>query len=198
LEEKGHAYERNACNALISSTGKDFYLFGFKPPTCEYRGSYMIAANKGSGVAKMQDSGIKLSQSGYGLLPDGRVMLDGALLPIEPDDYCVESMQAFTNTSPHTYMSVMYICTVPAGVVDAAGPIKFRDILYGTNFVVSTIFLAATLLIYAVLPELRVTVHSGNLMAHTACLLVSYATLAATTLVRRMFNYSACVIASKL
>ncbi|KAE9535064.1 hypothetical protein AGLY_008356 [Aphis glycines] len=104
-------------------------------------------------------------------------------------------MQAGAETTPVAYTGVMLACRLAAGVADAAGPLKFRQILYGVYFVVGTIFLAATLLIYAVLPELRVTVHSGNLMAHTVCLFVSYATLAATTLVRQMFNNCACIIA---
>ncbi|XP_060865828.1 probable G-protein coupled receptor Mth-like 1 [Metopolophium dirhodum] len=176
---------------------KDLYFFGLKPPNCGSRGWYLLGADtkNGSEDAKKQETGIPKKQAGYGLLPDGRVQVDGGLLPIERDDYCVDAMQAGTKTSPPTYTGVMLACRLAAGVADAAGPLKFREILYGTYFVVGTIFLAATLLIYAVLPELRVTVHSGNLMAHTVCLFVSYATLAATTLVRRMFNNCACVIA---
>jgi len=149
-------------------------------------------------VAKKTESGIPIKQASYGLLPDGRVQVDGGLLPIDRNDYCVDALQDETNSSQPTYKSVMLACRLAAGVADAAGPLKFREILYGVYFVVGTIFLAATLLIYAVLPELRVTVHSGNLIAHTVCLFVSYATLAATTLVRQVFNNCACVIAGKL
>ncbi|XP_026814076.1 probable G-protein coupled receptor Mth-like 3 isoform X2 [Rhopalosiphum maidis] len=167
---------------------KDLYFYGLKPPNCGPRGWYLLGGDmKNTGVAAT-----KRVQATYGLLPDGRVLVDGGLLPIERDDYCVDAMQAETNT---TYTGVMLACRLAAGVADAAGPLKFRQILYGAYFVVGTIFLAATLLIYAVLPELRVTVHSGNLIAHTVCLFVSYATLAATTLVRQLFNNCACVIA---
>ncbi|XP_025191865.1 probable G-protein coupled receptor Mth-like 1 [Melanaphis sacchari] len=166
---------------------KDLYFYGLKPPNCGTRGWYLLGADPKKTSKK--------PQAGYGLLPDGRVQVDGGRLPIDRDDYCVDAMEAAANTTPPTYTGVMLACRLAAGVADAAGPLAFREILYGAYFVVGTIFLAATLLIYAVLPELRVTVHSGNLIAHTVCLFVSYATLAATTLVRGLFNKYACVIA---
>lgn len=141
---------------------------------------------------------------GYGLLPDGRVQVDDGVVPIERDEYCVDTMNVVPDVAtpagtPPTYTDVLLACRLSGGstvgMQTVNGPLEFRSILYGVYFVVGAIFLAATLLIYAVLPELRVTVHSGNLIAHTVCLFVSYATLAATTLVRHVFNNSACVIA---
>lgn len=141
---------------------------------------------------------------GYGLLPDGRIQVDDGVVPIERDEYCIDAMNVVPDVAPPagtppTYTDVLLACRLgggsTVGVYIVTGPLEFRSILYGVYFVVGAIFLAATLLIYAVLPELRVTVHSGNLIAHTVCLFVSYATLAATTLVRHMFNNSTCVIA---
>lgn len=135
-------------------------------------------------------------------MPDGRVYVDGGV-PISRDEYCVDALNVVLDDSAaaqdgppspppsQPYRHVMLACRLARG--DA--PLNFRDVLYGAYFVVGAAFLAATLLIYFVLPELRVTVHSGNLIAHTACLFVSYAALAATTLVPRAFNHYACVVA---
>lgn len=191
---KSASQVRNTINAFISFAGKDLYFYGLKPPNCGNRGWYLLGADP----KKTGSVAAKKPLSGYGLLPDGRVQVDGGLVPIERDDYCVDAMQADAETTPVAYTGVMLACRLAAGVADAAGPLEFREILYGIYFVVGTIFLAATLLIYAVLPELRVTVHSGNLMAHTVCLFVSYATLAATTLVRQLFNNCACIIAGNI
>lgn len=179
------------------STGKDYYFFGMKPPDCGSRSWYMLNKSGPNAV-------------GYRLLPDGRMQLDDGVLPIERDEYCVDAVNVVlaVNTTPPpsdqppTYSDVLLACRLGGGVIHATGspggPLEFREILYGVYFVVGATFLAATLLIYVVLPELRVTVHSGNLIAHTACLFVSYATLAATTLVGDAFNYYVCVVAGNL
>lgn len=171
--------------------GKDYYFFGMKPPDCGDRNWYMV-----------NGSGDRTNPYGYGLLPDGRMMVDEGVEPIERDEFCVDAMNVVTDAGPAaaggakpTYANVLLACRLTGVTAPTVGPLEFREILYGTYFVVGTIFLAATLLIYAALPELRVTVHSGNLIAHTVCLFVSYATLAATTLVRQAFDYSACVTA---
>lgn len=177
----------------LFTTGKDYYFYGKKPPNCGPRNWYIV--NKSSTV-------------GYGLLPDGRMKVDGGVVPIERDKYCVDAMQVVPDAfappgTPIMYTDVLLACRLSsnyvAGVTTttaaAAEQLEFREILYGTYFVVGATFLVATLLIYAVLPELRVTIHSGNLIAHTVCLFVSYATLAATTLVRHVFDFSSCVIA---
>ncbi|XP_025410050.1 G-protein coupled receptor Mth-like [Sipha flava] len=184
-------------------TRKDFYFFGMKPPDCGGRNWYLL--NKSRSDRGPLD---------YGLLPDGRVQVDEGLVPIERDEYCVDAMNVVPDTpvaagTPPTYTDALLACRLDGGAAakatgldtaaaDIDGPLEFREILYGTYFVVGTAFLAATLLIYAVLPELRVTVHSGNLIAHTVCLFVSYATLAATTLVRHAFNTGACIFAGFL
>lgn len=173
-----------------------------KPPDCGGRNWYLLNKSRSG-----------RSPTGYGLLPDGRVQVEEGLVPIERDEYCVDAMNVVPDTpaaagTPPTYTDALLACRLDGGAVNATGrqsaaaaaanndgPLEFREILYGTYFVVGTAFLAATLLIYAVLPELRVTVHSGNLIAHTVCLFVSYATLAATTLVRQAFNSGACVFA---
>lgn len=169
-----------------------------KPPDCGGRNWYLLNTSR-SGQGPLE----------YGLLPDGRVQVDEGLVPIERDEYCVDAMNVVPDTpaaagTPPTYTDALLACRLDGGTAnttgrlsaaDSDGPLEFREILYGTYFVVGTAFLAATLLIYAVLPELRVTVHSGNLIAHTVCLFVSYATLAATTLVRHVFNKGACIFA---
>lgn len=160
-----------------------------KPPDCGSRSWYMVNDTDPSTIS-------------YGLLPDGRMQLNDGVLPIERDEYCVDAVNMMSladNTTSSNqqpaYSNILLACRINAAFSTAGGPLEFREILYGVYFVVGAAFLAATLLIYVVLPELRVTVHSGNLIAHTACLFVSYATLAATTLVRDAFNYYACVIA---
>lgn len=158
-------------------------------PDCDGRGVYLLNESGSDGAAD------------YWLMADGRVSVVGGV-PIKRDEYCVDALNVVPDSAtppspqsppPPTYRHVMLACRQPA----AEAPLNFRDMLYGAYFVVGAAFLAATLLIYVVLPELRVTVHSGNLIAHTACLFVSYATLAATTLAPRAFHRSVCVVAGK-
>lgn len=163
-------------------------------PDCDGRGVYLLNESGLDGAAD------------YWLMADGRVSVVGGV-PIKRDEYCVDALNVVPDSAtpqpppplppqpppPPTYRHVMLACRQPA----AEAPLNFRDMLYGAYFVVGAAFLAATLLIYVVLPELRVTVHSGNLIAHTACLFVSYATLAATTLAPHAFHQSACVVAGK-
>lgn len=172
--------------------GKDYYFYGLRVPDCDGRGVYLLNESGVNGTAN------------YSLMADGRVSVDDGV-PIKRDEYCVDALNVVpdnappwppavgpTPTSP-TYRHVMLACRQPP----AGAPLNFRDVLYGVYFVVGALFLAATLLIYLVLPELRVTVHSGNLIAHTVCLFVSYATLAATTLAPHAFDHCVCVIAGK-
>ncbi|VVC28344.1 Methuselah ectodomain, domain 2,Methuselah, N-terminal domain,GPCR, family 2-like,GPCR, family 2 [Cinara cedri] len=168
---------------------QDYYFTGMKPPDCGSRSWYMLNKTGPDAI-------------GYGLLPDGRMHVDNGVVPIERDEYCVDAVNvvqpagnATPARPPSVYSDVLVVCRVNIASNITGGSLEFREILYGAYFVVGALFLAATLLIYVVLPELRVTVHSGNLIAHTACLFVSYATLAATTLVRDVFNYYACVVA---
>lgn len=184
------------------STGKDYFFFGMKPPDCGDRSWYMLNKTGTDTITTAASTGSK--PIGYGLFPDGRVQVDDGGMPIERDEYCVDAMNVVpdgvpTAVTPPNYTDVLLACRLGGntGTTSFAtdGPLGFRTILYGVYFVVGAMFLAATLLIYAMLPELRVTVHSGNLIAHTVCLFVSYATLAATTLVRYMFNNCACIIA---
>ncbi|XP_050439709.1 probable G-protein coupled receptor Mth-like 9 [Adelges cooleyi] len=160
----------------------DFYFSPMRPPDCENRGSYLLNNPDNS------------KHTDYRVLPDGRVQVQNGLEYIERDEYCVDVVMV----DGKPFSESILACRLQGGASasGAAAPLEFREILYGTYFVVGAMFLAATLLIYAVLPELRVTVHSGNLIAHTVCLFVSYTTLAATTLTTQLFNKYACVIAA--
>lgn len=165
---------------MYNFLGSDFFFSPMRPPYCGTRGTYLSNLPNS---AKHTD---------YLVLPDGRLQVQDGSAIIEKDDYCIDLV--IVDGKPFT--ESVLACRVP-GANSPAGTLKFRDILYGTYFVVGAIFLAATLLIYAVLPELRVTIHSGNLIAHTICLFVSYTTLAATTLATHLFNEYFCVTAGK-
>lgn len=63
-----------------------------------------------------------------------------------------------------------------------AASASFKPTLYGSMFCLGSTFLAITLVLHLWLPELRKSLHSRVLVAHVACLLVSYLGLALVNL----------------
>ena len=61
--------------------------------------------------------------------------------------------------------------------------IRRRAAIYVTLFVIGAVFLMATLVVHALLPNMRRAVRGLSLMAHCACMLAAHITLAVAQLI---------------
>ncbi|KAF4529465.1 hypothetical protein B566_EDAN017844 [Ephemera danica] len=64
-----------------------------------------------------------------------------------------------------------------------AKQIRRRAVIYVTLFVIGAVFLMATLVVHALLPNMRRAVRGLSLMAHCACMLAAHITLAVAQLI---------------
>lgn len=106
----------------------------------------------------------------FWILPNGEVTIENERTDINFADYCIH----YANLNG-TYELNLRICqNAPEQ------GIKFEHLLYGTYFLVGTLFLLLTLIVYSFVKELRTSLQSYYLIAHVFSLLVCYATLTVT------------------
>jgi hypothetical protein len=118
-------------------------------------------------------------------LDDGRVEGDELRNPVPVEEYCWDATIDGNGSETQTllYCKQRESCE--------------RRVLYGVMILVGAGFLFATLLVYAVLPELRNGLHAKYLMAHTASFLVAYVFLGAGQLLP-VAHYVACTAVGEM
>ncbi|XP_069691397.1 probable G-protein coupled receptor Mth-like 3 isoform X2 [Periplaneta americana] len=102
----------------------------------------------------------------YWFLNDGRVDCEEFKEPIPVQEYCWDVTKVKNGSSS---LNLLY-CKRWEKRTD-------RRLFYGVMLLIDSTFLSATLIVYAVLPELRTGLHARHLMAHTASFLVAYLVL---------------------
>lgn len=84
----------------------------------------------------------------------------------------------------------LLVCADP-GVLSGSSTART---FYGALAATGAAFLAVTLLVHATLPELRRSLHSSNLMAHTGSLLMAYIALTVNAWAAPSLPHSACLV----
>jgi len=120
-----------------------------------------------SGPLRCRNGGVYLSlsvssQNQYRFLDDGRVEGGELRQPVPVEEYCWD---ATIDRNGSETQKLVYCKRRESSE---------RRVLYGVMILVGAVFLLATLLVYAALPEMRNGLHAKYLMAHTASFLVAY------------------------
>ena len=108
------------------------------------------------------------------LLPDGQLFLPRSSVYVALDDYCLEQCMPSQNF-------VAILC-MPLHALDTS-PCGFRQITYTVAMAISALSLAAIVLVYVLIPDLR-NAPGRVLLAHVTALMVAYAVLVSIRLGR--------------
>lgn len=106
------------------------------------------------------------------LRPDGSLISSIGLL--RPGQFCLEFSQSKNRYLP--------LCCFDDEESDGPGENDQKYVVYPFGMLVSIPFLLATIVVYAIIPELRNTLHGMSFMCHIGCLIVGYSVLAAIQL----------------
>lgn len=127
----------------------------------------------------------------FSILPNGNAKPENSRDNFPYSDYCIH----YTNVSGKFRLNLR-ICGVNLTKMSDLSlfPIKlpfeqYQDILYVIYFVVGALFLALTLLVHMLLPELRKIEFHDAFVNHVTCLLICYTTMAGA----KMIHFSAAV-----
>jgi len=147
-----------------------------------------------NGPLRCRNGGVYLSrsvsspnnkQNQYRFLDDGRVEGGELRQPVPVEEYCWD---ATIDGNGSETQKLLYCKRRESSE---------RRVLYGVMILVGAGFLLATLLVYAVLPELRNGLHAKYLMAHTASFLVAYVFLGTGQLVP-VAHYVTCTAVGEM
>jgi hypothetical protein len=158
---------------FLYDSSKYFQLTGL--PRCTNGGVYLSHS-----VSSPNDT-----QNRYRFLDDGRVEGDELRNPIPVEEYCWDATIDGNGSDTQTLL----YCKRRES--------RERRVLYGVMILIGAGFLLATLLVYAVLPELRNGLHAKYLMAHTASFLVAYLFLGAGQLLP-VAHYATCTAVGEM
>ncbi|KAL1454106.1 hypothetical protein WDU94_010391, partial [Cyamophila willieti] len=104
----------------------------------------------------------------YKIISNSTVLLTSSRSLVAPSEYCIDSI--YHAKSGRTSDGNILLCRL-AKVEETS---SIRKLVYTTCFIVGTTFLVLTLSVYAMLSELRKSVHSWNIISHVACSIVAY------------------------
>lgn len=120
----------------------------------------------------------------FWILPDGNINAEGHYTDVKYKDYCIH----YWNVNG-TLKTNLRICKTPSEDTSA----QFEHILYGSYFAVGAFFLALTLFIYAMVTELRKTVHAYYLIAHIFCTFICTFVMAINEFFWYTFSSNFCI-----
>ncbi|XP_052127850.1 uncharacterized protein LOC113213844 isoform X2 [Frankliniella occidentalis] len=125
----------------------------------------------------------------FWILADGSAVVDGfgADNTLPAGSFCGEV--ALDNETGLRAANLL-VCADP----DVLSTPFWQRTLYGVLAATGAVFLAATLLVHACLPELRRSLHSSNLMAHTGSLLLAYLALSVNALSSPAPSQVSCLV----
>uniref|UniRef100_A0A8D8XZM5 Probable G-protein coupled receptor Mth-like 1 n=1 Tax=Cacopsylla melanoneura TaxID=428564 RepID=A0A8D8XZM5_9HEMI len=104
----------------------------------------------------------------YKIMVNSSVLLTSSQYLLSSSEYCIDSI--YYANSGRTSDGNILLCR-PARVRETS---SLRRLVYTSCFIVGTTFLVLTLGVYAMLSELRKSVHSWNIISHVACSIVAY------------------------
>ncbi|KAK3919035.1 G-protein coupled receptor Mth2 [Frankliniella fusca] len=125
----------------------------------------------------------------FWILADGSAVVDGfgADNTLPAGSFCGE---VALDEQTGLRAANLLVCADP----DVLSTPFWQRMLYGVLAATGAVFLAATLVVHACLPELRRSLHSSNLMAHTGSLLVAYLALSVNALASPAPSQASCLI----
>lgn len=114
------------------------------------------------------------------LMTDGRILVDGRYL--DASEYCLESVRGEEG--------IFTLLCFPPGDEDEQTKITFT--VYPIGMILSSPFLLATFLVYAIIPDLR-NLHGKSLMCHVFSNVVAYVTLSIVQIATDYISSFLCI-----
>jgi hypothetical protein len=153
-------------------SSKYFQLIGL--PRCPTGGVYLLNPTSSRSEKPLQ----------YRFLDDGRVEGTEFRKPIPVEEYCWDvTVDENGSDTPNLLYCQRW---------ESRGLCSERKVFYAVIVLTNTVFLSATLLVYAALPELRTGLHARYLMSHTASFLIAFLFLGIGQLLPGL-HYTFCV-----
>lgn len=171
LRWKAKFYDSDNPSELLNDV--KYVRLDFSLPVCP-PGSSLITLNRGTS-----------STNSLKIFRNGSVLLEnfGHGIPYRRDDWCADESVVDGNRVENVIFCQRHT---------SAPRNRAAAVAYGLLFLVSSLFLSLTLLVYALVPELRRTAYSRSVICHVASLLVASVTIASGQLSQHVNSISMC------
>lgn len=134
----------------------------------------------------------KVSDDKFFILENGSLHVPVWNVPVNATSYCVDHFLDDSNVAREHAM----VC-FPETAAAKTTCERVSGVVYPSLLIVSCVFLAITLGVYAAVPELHAKVHGKSLVSHVTALLVSYIGLVVVQWASNQLPMTACIIMGK-